>query len=120
MDAIGRNFWLGTSPEEYLSNPFLLNSLQGEGIVDITNAYLGVVLNLGVVGLFLFSSIWVLVLKGLYRTSGPKDEAALLMAMSVNVMIGIFITSAITYVGIYMWLLVALVSAYLRNNTLGK
>ena len=56
MDSISRHPLFGTP--KFLENPVLQRSRQGEGLIDIVNAFLGIVLKYGIVGLVLF--VWPL------------------------------------------------------------
>jgi len=114
-DAIKNNFWFGSS--DFWSNPMLLNSMQGEGIIDITNTFLAEILASGFVALFLYLAIWIQCLRGLYNVNGSKDIAALLMAMCITTMLMLFISSPILTIPNYYWLLIALVSGFIRSNT---
>jgi hypothetical protein len=111
---------LGTSPVIYLQDPILLQSLQGEGIIDITNTYLLIALKSGLVSLAAYLGIWFALLKGLYSIPADDKTSALLMAVCMVVMVMLFITSAISFVPAYCWLLIALTSGYIRRWQIGE
>lgn len=50
--VIAQNPWMGDL--DYIENPILEPMRQGEGIIDIVNSYLAVILPLGIIGLTLF------------------------------------------------------------------
>ncbi len=52
MDSITNNFTFGTP--NYIENEALQASYQGQGIIDIVNAYLQIILRYGMVGLLLY------------------------------------------------------------------
>lgn len=51
---------------DYLAEPEMQELIQGEGIVDIVNTYVGVALEMGYVGLTIFVGLFVTVLYGVY------------------------------------------------------
>lgn len=62
LEFISENLWFG-SPY-FMFDPRFLPLLQGQGIIDITNVYLQILLKYGLVGfIFLFGSIIVLLLR---------------------------------------------------------
>jgi hypothetical protein len=94
---------------------------QGQGIIDIVNSYLGEALVRGIPGLFLFGgalfcSLWA-VLRRYHRmsSSGDKSESAVAAFLAAMVIATCFFLVTISMVGhtsTYLWLLVALCSAY--------
>ena len=52
MIVIERNPWLGST--DYHKSKEMLSMIQGQGIIDIVNTYLGIALDKGIVGLSLF------------------------------------------------------------------
>ena len=63
--VIDRNFWLGSV--DYLQTPEMQSMIQGQGIIDIVNTYIGVTLDYGVIGLTLFAGFFVVILWQLWR-----------------------------------------------------
>jgi O-antigen ligase len=63
------NPWFGS--EDYLETPAMQSLVQGQGIVDIVNAYLQVALDRGLVGLALFVGVSLFSLNALYRAIKP-------------------------------------------------
>jgi len=111
-DAIKNNLFFGST--DYLINEKLQNSVQGQGIIDVTNTYLGIILGNGLVGLFFFLGVWFVGLKGLYRVNAPDNTASILMAMCVTMMLMMFILSPVWSAPSYSWLLLAIISGFLR------
>lgn len=64
-----QNPWFGS--EHYLETEGMQSLVQGQGIVDIVNAYLQVALDKGLVGLALFIGVSAFSLFSLYRAIGP-------------------------------------------------
>jgi len=113
-DAIKNNLLFGS--KDYWTNAMLQNSFQGEGIIDITNSYLRVILESGIVGLFLFLGVWFTALKGLYRVHAPDNTAALLMGICVTMMLMMFICSLVSTIPSYVWLVLAIISGFFKLN----
>jgi hypothetical protein len=63
--------WLGS--DHYVQRLAAKGMVQGEGIVDIVNTYIGVALSSGAVGLALFVALFATVLLGLLRVKGDYD-----------------------------------------------
>jgi hypothetical protein len=63
--------WLGS--DHFVERLAAKGMLQGEGIVDIVNTYVGVALSSGAVGLALFLALFATVLLGLLRAKGQYD-----------------------------------------------
>jgi hypothetical protein len=58
--------WLGS--DQYVERLTELGMVQGQGIVDIVNTYLGVALSSGALGLTFFLSIFTIVLRGIWKS----------------------------------------------------
>lgn len=114
-EAIANNFLFGS--KDFWLDAKLQNSMQGEGIIDITNMFLGVILNTGMIGLIFFVSIWLFCLRGLSMAENENVSASLLMGMCVNTMLMLFISSPVFSIPYYFWMLIALIAGFLRNNT---
>lgn len=114
MHLVLKNPIFGTSPRIYLNDPVLLGSLQGEGIIDLTNTYLLIALKSGLIAMFAFLGVWLMLMRGLYRAEIPEYLASLLMGICVVNVIMLFMTSPINFVYSYMWLLAAIVCGLIR------
>lgn len=118
--VIDRNFWLGSV--NYLQTPEMLSMIQGQGIIDVVNSYLGVALANGVIGLTLFLGFFVSILLGLYRIvvrAGDKlsDEILLgraLLAAWAGIMVIIFTTSSISFISYIYWTVGGISVAYIQ------
>lgn len=123
--VVQRNPWFGTY--DYFTQPEMEALRTGEGIIDIVNSYIGVVLEHGLVGLGLFVGFFVLTLLGIYRAmrSIPdidSEERLLgraLLATLVAIMVIIFTVSSIMNIPIVYWSVAGLGVAYaqmIRKN----
>lgn len=119
LALIKQSPWLGVP--DYASK---LQSLrQGEGIIDIVNTYIAIMLNAGVVGLALYLLPYLLVI---HRSLGAirRDEAGKIsrgsrfpvafVAMTIAFMFMIFTSSSFGILETLMLLLLALPAAWLR------
>ena len=94
----------------------------GDGIIDIVNTYLGVVLSSGLVGLTLFTGFFTTVavglFKGMRRVPGRNDELHLLgralFATLLGILVIIFTVSSISIIPVIYWSLAGLCVAYAR------
>jgi hypothetical protein len=96
---------------------------QGEGIIDIVNAYLQYALLYGLTGLLLFVSTFVLAIGGAMKAIGELDKAprnddvvndrrrllAVLVSMMVGQMILLVTTSTTSYISNYNFMLLGMV-----------
>ncbi|MDP3818620.1 MAG: O-antigen ligase family protein [Methylotenera sp.] len=99
-----------------------LEMVQGEGIVDVVNSYLDVVLKDGIVGLILFIGFFWLVLLSIYkkmkRISDKKSQPYLfgrtLISCQIGILVTIFTVSSILLIPIIYWAVAGLGIAYAR------
>lgn len=118
--VIKKNPWFGSV--NYLETPEMAEMLQGGGIIDVTNTYIGIALKQGFVGLGLFLSFFVIVLVGVYRAflSVPKEEIMIreigrvLLAVTVAILFIITTVSPISVIAIMYWMIGAMGVAYMR------
>lgn len=118
LPVIERNLWLGSV--DYLQAPELQVMIQGDGIIDIVNTYVGVVLDAGLVGLFLFVGSFVLALKHVRaatrRAPAHGPEAVVLgralLATLAAVMLVIYTVSSIFAVAVIYWAVLGVCVAY--------
>ena len=101
----------------FLTNPNLQSSLQGQGIIDVVNAYLGICLRYGVVGLILFSlpvmSCFRKVMKrhAYDLKQGNQDSELIhrfLTSYLFAALIFIFTTSFVDRIELYLWIFLML------------
>jgi O-antigen ligase len=118
--VISRHPMLGST--EYINELANMGMVQGQGIVDIVNSYLQIALQNGLVGLFLFVSIFLLIVVRLYRTvrALPAEASELeqmgraLLATLIGVLITIFTVSSIGQAPMLYWSLAGIAVAYDR------
>jgi O-antigen ligase len=118
LTVIERHFWLGSV--DYLQTPEMQSMIQGEGIVDIVNSYLGVALDHGAIGLALFAGFFVTLAWQLWRAQRrlpQNDENRLLgralLATLVGIAVMISSVSSIGVIPFVYWLVGGLCVAYL-------
>jgi O-antigen ligase len=120
MHLLKANPFFGTSPVIYLNDPILLRSMQGEGIIDLTNTYLLLMIRSGIFSVLSFLAIWIVLCKGLCHIEAPNDTASVLMACCVVTAVMLFICSPFSFIPVYYWFLIGLVVGFLRNHSLKK
>jgi len=95
---------------------------QGQGIIDVVNSYIDIVLSYGIVGLglflFIFLGLFFTVLKKV-RSLPPENQDLIDIGRSLYAILGavlfiIFTVSSINYIPIFYWLIAGLCSAYIR------
>jgi O-antigen ligase len=120
MIVIERNPWFGSV--NYLETPEMEALRQGQGIIDIVNTYIQVVLEIGLVGLGLFVSFFALILWRIYlairsirdRNSEERLLGRALLATLVAILLMIFTVSSITLIPIVYWSVAGLGMAYVE------
>jgi hypothetical protein len=120
MVVIHQNVWFGSV--DYLKTPEMQSMMQGQGIIDIVNSYIGVTLNYGVVGLALFVLFFLVILFSLYRIvrAAPdktRDDIRLgraLLATWVGIMVTIFTVSSISFIPYIYWTVGGIAVAYIQ------
>jgi hypothetical protein len=119
LELIKQSPWMGVP--NYAA--YMQDLVQGEGIIDLVNTYVGVALNAGVVGLAMYLSPVILMTIALLRRLGAGHEnlgppqVALLracVALMVGSLATIFTTSIFERVPLLMLLLVAAPGAMMR------
>jgi hypothetical protein len=118
LPVIERHLWFGSA--HFLEAPELQVMMQGEGIIDIVNSYVGVALHSGVIGLALFAGAFVTALFQLRRgirlaRPAGQDAAVLgraLWATLAAIMLIIYTVSSIFVIPTVYWAVVGLCVAY--------
>lgn len=103
--------------------PEMQELIQGEGIIDIVNTYLGVALSRGLVGLALFVGFFLLVLLSTHKTMRnlPKRSEEHLCGRSlisclIAILVTIYTVSGISIIPIIYWSIGGLMLSYSRIN----
>jgi hypothetical protein len=120
IEVVKRNWLLGSN--NYLLEPEMQSLYTGLGIIDITNTYLGIALERGLVALFFFCGFFFTVITAVYRriqsNSSKISEDSLIGRSILATLIGILVTigtvSSISIVGWLYWSLAAIGVAYAR------
>ncbi|MGF0238608.1 O-antigen ligase family protein [Rhodococcus sp. IEGM1300] len=120
MIVIQNNPWLGTF--DYRNTPEMQSMIQGEGIIDIVNTYIGVALSFGLIGLTLFVAFFATVLLGIrkaMRSFPDKDDETrrlgrALFATLAGILVTIVTVSSITVIPIVYWSVAGLGVAYVQ------
>lgn len=122
--VIDRNFWFGSV--NYLETPEMQSMIQGQGIIDIVNSYIGVALNYGVVGLALYLGFFLVILFRLFRIvrrSYDRDVEEIVLGRSLlatwlGIMFTIFTVSSISFIPYIYWTVGGIAVAYIQmmNN----
>ena len=116
--VIQRNPWFGSV--NYIETPEMQAMMQGQGIIDIVNSYIGVALESGFVGVGLFIGFFASVVIGVYRAmrllpDRDGDEHLLgraLLATLLAILVIIFTVSSISFISIVYWSVAGLGVAY--------
>ncbi len=118
--VINKNPLFGST--NYLETPEMQEMMQGEGIIDIVNSYVGIALNSGYVGLSLFIGMFFSVILGIRthmkklkdKTNHLHTLGASLISAIFAFMITIATTSLIGAMPIICWSILGLGVAYTR------
>ncbi|MBX2809211.1 MAG: O-antigen ligase family protein [Cellvibrionaceae bacterium] len=114
LSAVSSNLLFGSS--DFLNNSALEQSRQGEGIIDVVNLYLQVVLQYGVVGLFCYLMTYITIIRGVWKKQGVAgyDHKHILLAMIALTMVFIGTCSNVSFIPWYIMVLLALARAYIE------
>lgn len=120
MEKVEENPMFGSS--DYLDSEIMQALMQGEGIVDLVNVYVAVLLDSGFVGFSLFVSVFagaiLSILKLMPFLRKKKEYADILLlgkvlfALLIGTLVGIGTISFILTAPIYTWSLVGLIGAW--------
>lgn len=123
--VVQRHFWLGSV--DYLKTPEMQSMIQGQGIIDVVNTFIGVALDYGAIGLTLFAGFFAMVAWKLWRTQARlamEDERRLLGRSLLATLVGILVTIAtVSNVGVIAhlyWLVAGLGVAWLDMVRRGR
>jgi O-antigen ligase len=118
LTVIARKAFFGSA--DYLMAPEMQAMIQGQGIIDIVNTYLGIALKHGLVGLGLFVGFFcavLLVIRKAMRTLPDRDGevyrlGSSLFATIVGILVIIFTVSSITIIPVVYWSVAGMGVAY--------
>jgi hypothetical protein len=117
VQVIAMNPILGSF--DYLRNPLMQQMMQGDGIIDLVNSYLGIALTYGLLGLTLFTGVFLTggysVFRAIQRTS-PGDELNTLGRSILAALVGMLITiataSSVSFIALLYWILAGFCVAF--------
>lgn len=111
----------------FRSSPEMESLRQGEGIIDVVNSYIGVLLPYGLIALALFVGVLIFLMfrcRKIIMRPNIDIESKLLGRMFIGciagVMFTIFTVSSVSYIPTFYWVLIALSSAYININKTNK
>jgi len=118
LPVIERNLLFGSY--DYLEAPELQVMIQGEGIIDVVNTYIGVALYSGVIGLTFFVGAFLQTLRELRKSTRialQRDLRAAVLGQALfatvaSIMLIIYTVSSISAVPVVYWLVMGLSVAY--------
>ncbi|MDM9624614.1 O-antigen ligase family protein [Rhizobium sp. S152] len=120
MIVIGRNPLFGDP--NFLTTPEMHAMIQGEGIVDIVNTYLGTALTYGLVTMAVFCAIFVILITGLIKLSfsaqGPQWHASAILGTVVAIAITLVTVSSVNVIPYIYWMFIGLSVGILRCASL--
>lgn len=100
---------------------------QGEGIIDVVNTYIGILLPYGLIALLLFVGVLVFLIfrcRKIIKRPDIDIESKLMGRIFISciagVMFTIFTVSSVSYIPTFYWVLIALSSAYININKTRK
>ncbi|MFI7856366.1 O-antigen ligase family protein [Pseudomonas promysalinigenes] len=107
---------------DFRSTPEMQSMIQGEGIIDIVNTYVGLALRVGLVGLGLFLGFFAYILLGLRKAMRAVPDNAdpyrllgrVLLATLMGILVTIFTVSSITVIPIIYWSIAGVSVAYIH------
>jgi hypothetical protein len=119
VQVIGLNPMLGSF--DYMRNPLMQQMIQGEGIIDLVNSYLGIALTYGLAGLCLFLGVFLTAGYTTWRTvvANPNDVEITsigrsLLACLAGILVTIGTASSVTYIALLYWIIAGLCVGYAK------
>ncbi len=120
MIVINRSPYFGSV--DFLKEPEMLEMIQGEGIVDVVNTYIGIALMYGYVGLVLFIVVFLSILFSIYKVikklpDKTSEEFLLgrcLISSIVGLLVIIYTASNIGIVTTLYWAVAGMSVAFIR------
>lgn len=116
LAVIERNPLFGS--KDFLAAPELQVMMQGQGIIDIVNSYLQVVLEYGIVGLVLFVAIFAVIAVQLTSRWAMEGRHGVyyqgLLGVLASICFTIATTSSVSYISAIYWVFAGLSAGLLR------
>ena len=115
-----RHPWVGSTT--FRETPEMESMRQGQGIIDLVNSYIGIVLPYGIVGLGIFLVLFLSLTARCYfllKRIAATDEDLLrmgrvLFALLASILLMIGTVSSIDYIPVYYWTFAGVTAAYLQ------
>ncbi len=107
MIVIRRNLLFGSV--NFLQTPEMQSLIQGQGIIDLVNTYIGIALGYGLVGVSLFAGFFASIVLPLLRRNDTDTDAATallrrsLLAVLLAILLMIFTVSPIGVISYLYW-----------------
>lgn len=105
----------------FRETPEMESMRQGQGLIDVVNTYIGILLQYGLIALILFLAIFLSTVNNCRKIIKKPDispDARLmgrvLIACIAGVMITIMTVSSVSYIPMFYWVLVALATAFVN------
>ena len=125
IEVIKQNPIFGSA--DAMSSPMMQELVQGQGMIDLVNSYLGVALATGLAGLILFSGIFITIgialLNAIQKQKrGRHDDDLLgraLFSTLVGILVMIFTVSSISVIPVIYWAIAGMSVAYLNMLSAG-
>ena len=125
LQVILQNPFFGT--HDFMRLPIMQQLIQGEGIIDLVNTYVGIGLANGLVGVSLFAGTFLVIVVGILKTMrihGDKNSESyllgqVLVAVIVGIMATIFTTSSISIIPTVYWSVLGLGVGYMSLRDYG-
>jgi O-antigen ligase len=112
MSAVSNNLLFGSA--NFMSDPALQASMQGEGIIDIVNMYLEIALRKGLAALIPFIMVFIILIRDMAAKKGVMgtDHKDLLVAILVMIMVFVATCSSTSFIQWYVIIFLAVARAY--------
>lgn len=122
MILIKKNLLFGDV--NYINTPEMESMRQGQGIIDIVNSYIGIILPYGLIALLLFIGVFISVMfdcRKIFKRKTCDEDVKLmgrvLFASIAGVMLTIFTVSSISYIPTLYWVLISLSASYVNIHS---
>ena len=117
LSVIDRHPLFGS--KDFLAAPELQSLVQGQGIIDVVNSYLQIVLEFGLVGLILFVSVFAVIGMQLAGRSVVKNRSgvyyASLLGILLSICFAIATTSSVSYIPSIYWAFAGMAAGLFRT-----
>jgi O-antigen ligase len=109
---------------DYMRNPLMQQMMQGQGIIDLVNSYLGIALTYGLIGLGLFLGVFVCsgikvwkIIRATSKDTRINTMGRCLLASLVGILITIGTASSVSFIALVYWIVAGLCVGYVRFSS---